>query len=50
MNTEGFFYSVAMVDAFSRLEHQLILLRAFHGSPLSDGQLQAFLGSTGMTS
>jgi hypothetical protein len=44
MNTEGFFYSVAMVDAFySRLEHQLILLRAFHGSPLTQGELKAFL-------
>jgi len=44
MNTEGFFYSVAMVDAFySRLEHQLILLRAFHGTPLTEGGLKAFL-------
>ena len=44
MNTEGFFYSVAMVDAFySRLEHQLILLRAFHGTPLAQGELKAFL-------
>ena len=45
MNTEGFFYSVAMVDAFySRLEHQLILLRAFHGTTLSQGGLKEFLG------
>lgn len=44
MNAEGFFYSVAMVDAFySRLEHQLILLRAFHGRPLTQGELKAFL-------
>lgn len=34
---EGFFYSVAMVDAyFSYLEHQLVLLRAFLGTPLID--------------
>jgi hypothetical protein len=31
----GFFYSVAMVDAyFSYLEHQLVLLRAFQGTAL----------------
>jgi hypothetical protein len=45
MNTEGFFHSVAMVDAFySRLEHQLILLRAFQGKPLAQGGLKEFLG------
>jgi hypothetical protein len=45
MNTEGFFQSIAMVDAFySRLEHQLILLRAFHGKPLAQGGLKEFLG------
>ncbi|WP_271606235.1 hypothetical protein [Bradyrhizobium sp. CCBAU 11434] len=44
LSTEGFFYSVAMVDAFySRLEYQLILLRAFHGTPLTQGELKAFL-------
>jgi hypothetical protein len=43
--TEGFYYSVAMVDAFfSRLEHTLVLLRAFCGNPLRDGELAALLG------
>jgi hypothetical protein len=43
-NTQGFYYSTAMVDAFfSRLEHILVLLRAFCGSPLRDSELTAFL-------
>lgn len=41
---DGFFYSTAMVDAFfSRLEHQLILLLAFRGTPLGHGELMTFL-------
>lgn len=41
---EGFFHSVAMVDAyFSRLEHRLILLRAFTGQPLESGELRKLL-------
>lgn len=41
---EGFFHSVAMVDAyFSRLEHRLILLRAFTGKPLEPGGLRKLL-------
>jgi hypothetical protein len=40
----GFYYSTAMIDAFfSRLEHHLVLLRAFAGDPLTDGQLPKFL-------
>jgi hypothetical protein len=43
-NREGFYYSTAMVDAFfSRLEHHLVLLRAFCGRPLKDDDLSAFL-------
>jgi hypothetical protein len=35
---QGFYYSTAMIDAFfSRLEHHLVLLRAFAGDPLTDG-------------
>lgn len=42
--TEGFYYSTAMVDAyFSRLEHILVLLRAFSGETLQEGELNAFL-------
>jgi hypothetical protein len=41
---EGFFHSVAMVDAyFSYLEHRLVLLRAFRGKPLSPGGVEAVL-------
>ncbi len=37
---EGFFHSVAMVDCyFSALEHRLVLLRAFTGKPLSQGEV-----------
>src|SRR5258708_5479282 len=44
MNTEGFFHSVAMVDAFySRLYHQLILLRAVQGKSRAQGVLKEFL-------
>lgn len=40
----GFFYSTAMVDAyFSRLEHLLVLLRAFTGKPLANGELMKLL-------
>jgi hypothetical protein len=43
-NTQGFYYSTAMVDAFfSRLEHILVLLRAFCGAPLQDDELTALL-------
>jgi hypothetical protein len=42
---QGFYYSVAMVDAFfSRLEHMLVLLRAFCGTPMRDSKLTALLG------
>jgi hypothetical protein len=41
---EGYFASVAMVDAyFSRLEHRVLLLRAFIGRPLAAGDFEAFL-------
>jgi hypothetical protein len=41
---QGFYYSTAMIDAFfSRLEHHLVLLRAFVGDPLTHGQLTEFL-------
>ena len=44
-NHEGFYYSTAMVDAyFSLLEHRLVLLRAFSGKPLAEGELLEFLG------
>lgn len=44
-NHEGFYYSTAMVDAyFSLLEHRLMLLRAFCGKPLAEGELLEFLG------
>jgi hypothetical protein len=37
---EGFFHSVAMVDCyFSSLEHRLVLLRAFTGNPLAQGEV-----------
>ncbi|RYD89191.1 MAG: hypothetical protein EOP61_32140 [Sphingomonadales bacterium] len=42
--SEGFFQSTAMIDAyFSRLEHRLILLRAFVGKPLAAGELRALI-------
>lgn len=43
---EGFYHSVAMVDAyFSYLEHRLTLLRAFTGRALVEGGLETFLGA-----
>jgi hypothetical protein len=43
-NTRGFYHSVAMVDAFfSRLEHQLLLLRALQGKPMAEGELKEFV-------
>ena len=43
----GYFASGAMVDAyFSRLEHQVLLLRAFVGRPLASGEFEAFLKMT----
>ena len=45
--TQGFYYSTAMVDAFfSRLEHMLVLIRAFCGTPLRDGELTGLLSMT----
>ena len=45
-NREGFFYSTAMVDSyFSALEHRLVLLRAFTGKPLEQGELLSILSS-----
>jgi hypothetical protein len=45
--TQGYYYSIAMLDAFfSRLEHILVLLRAFCGRPLRDGELTEFLSET----
>lgn len=45
--TKGFYHSTAMVDAyFSRLEHILVLLRAFTGNPLQEGDLTEFLAMT----
>jgi hypothetical protein len=45
--TQAFYYSTAMVDAFfSRLEHMLVLLRAFCGTPLRNGELTGFLSMT----
>lgn len=42
----GFFASSAMIDAwFSRLEHRMLLLRAFSGIPLEPGGLKLFLNS-----
>ncbi|MGN4068044.1 hypothetical protein ACS0Y7_25840, partial [Burkholderia gladioli] len=41
---EGFFFSVAMIDAyFSYLEHRLILMRAFTGKALARGELANIL-------
>lgn len=41
---EGYFASGAMVDAFfSRLEHRLLLLRAFIGRELAVGEFETFL-------
>jgi hypothetical protein len=43
----GFFHSTAMVDAyFSRLEHLLVLLRAFSGEPLAKGELITLLAAS----
>lgn len=43
----GFYHSVAMVDAyFSRLEHQLLLMRALSGRPMAHRGLREFLSST----
>jgi hypothetical protein len=43
-NRRGFFYSTAMVDSyFSCLEHRLVLLRAFTGVPLAEGELLRLL-------
>ncbi len=40
---EGFYHSVAMVDAyFSAFEHRLNLLRAFTGVPLPAGGFKGF--------
>ncbi|WP_428989432.1 hypothetical protein [Methylocapsa aurea] len=45
-NREGFFHSTAMVDSyFSALEHRLVLLRAFTGTPLAPGELEQVLAS-----
>lgn len=42
--TEGFYYSVAMVDCyFSALEHRLTLLRAFTGKAMTTDGLRSFL-------
>lgn len=44
---EGYFASGAMVDAyFSRLEHRVLLLRAFIGRALATGDFEAFLRMT----
>jgi hypothetical protein len=41
---EGYFASGAMIDAyFSRLEHRVLLLRAFMGRPLAIGDFNRFL-------
>jgi len=43
----GYFASGAMVDAyFSKLEHRVLLLRAFIGRPLVNGDFEAFLKMT----
>jgi hypothetical protein len=43
----GVFHSTAMVDAyFSRLEHLLVLLRAFTGKPLAKGELITLLAAS----
>jgi len=42
----GFFASGAMVDAwFSRLEHRMLLLRAFLGKPMARGAFTTFLAA-----
>lgn len=44
---EGYYASTAMVDAyFSKLEHRMLLLRAFIGRPLATGGFEAFLKKT----
>lgn len=44
---EGYFASGAMVDAFfSRLEHRVLLLRAFVGRPLATGEFEGFIKKT----
>lgn len=46
LKNEGFYYSVAMIDAyFSYLEHRLTLLRAFTGKPIMEGELETILGA-----
>ncbi len=45
-NQQGFFQSTAMVDAyFSALEHRLVLLRAFTGRPMAEGEMLTLLAS-----
>ncbi len=42
----GFFASGAMIDAwFSRLEHRMLLLRAFIGKPMTRGAFNTFLAA-----
>ncbi|WP_390551584.1 hypothetical protein [Qipengyuania sp. MTN3-11] len=43
---KGFFASGAMVDAwFSRLEHRMLILRAFVGKPIAAGGFNAFVAA-----
>lgn len=45
-NRKGFLHSTAMVDAyFSALEHRLVLLRAFTGAALAQGELTQILAA-----
>ncbi|XAP76898.1 hypothetical protein ABC955_09855 [Citromicrobium bathyomarinum] len=45
-DAHGFFASSAMIDAwFSRLEHRLLLLRAFKGTPLKPGDFETFIAA-----
>lgn len=45
-DSHGFYASSAMVDAwFSGLEHRMLLLRAFVGRPLANGDFNAFLAA-----
>jgi hypothetical protein len=42
----GFYYSTAMIESyFSSLEHRLVLLRAFSGRPLAEGDLLKVLAA-----
>jgi hypothetical protein len=42
----GFYYSTAMIESyFSSLEHRLVLLRAFCGRPLAEGDLLKLLAA-----